>query len=580
MVDLSKKPFFLLEEDIDWVEKTIQSMTFEEKVGQLFIQLKGRNDEESIKHVLDEYHQGGLRYPGRMKEVVWEHNQIYQKHSKIPLLIACNCDNGGDGSCRDGTLISTAAGAAAGMDTQTAYDMGYVSGREATALGCNWTFNPCVDIFMNWRNTIVNTRCFGDNTNDVIENSKAYMRGVHESDMLCCCKHFPGDGVEERDQHLVLGVNNLNVEEWNQTYRKVYEAMIDEGVESIMAGHIALPAMSRKMVPGIADKEIMPATLAPELLIDLLREEMGFNGLILTDASNMAGMSCMMKREKAIPYAIASGCDMILFSNDIKEDFDYMVEGIRNGIVTEERLLDALRRILGLKAKLKLHEKQKKNTLLVPKEGLDIIGCEEHKKLAEQAAERTITLVKDTQNNIPLYPSVYRRIKLYYIADPLVLKDSKPDPVLQMIIEELEQVGFQVTLAENFYDLERRYGSVPENKQRMMNFGKIQDLRDSFDAAMVFINVKGYAQENNVRLRWSCGHSNERPWYTTEIPTIGISMNYTTHLYDVPQIHTFINAYEPTRASIHETVQKIIGESSFKGIASETVFCDKWDTRL
>lgn len=285
MVDLKAKPFCLSEEAIAWVNETIDSMTLDEKAGQLFVQMRKSLDEETVKNTLNKYHQGGLRWQGGDRFLVYDQNKLYQDNSRIPLLIAANCDNGGDGCLIDGTFVATAAEAAAGAGTKTAYDMGYVAGKEASSVGVNWMFNPCADIYMNWRNTIVNTRAFGDNTDRVIENIRAYIDGIHQSNVACCCKHFPGDGVEERDQHLVLGVNDLSVEEWDASFRKVYQTMIDEGLESIMVGHIALPEMSRKLRPGIKDQEIMPATLAPELLTDLLRGEMGFNGVVITDAS-------------------------------------------------------------------------------------------------------------------------------------------------------------------------------------------------------------------------------------------------------------------------------------------------------
>ena len=313
MVDLKAKPFCLSEEAIAWVNETIDSMTLDEKAGQLFVQMRKSLDEETVKNTLNKYHQGGLRWQGGDRFLVYDQNKLYQDNSRIPLLIAANCDNGGDGCLIDGTFVATAAEAAAGAGTKTAYDMGYVAGKEASSVGVNWMFNPCADIYMNWRNTIVNTRAFGDNADRVIENIRAYIDGIHQSNVACCCKHFPGDGVEERDQHLVLGVNDLSVEEWDASFRKVYQTMIDEGLESIMVGHIALPEMSRKLRPGIKDQEIMPATLAPELLTDLLRGEMGFNGVVITDASHMAGIACMEKREIAVPKAIASGCDMFCF---------------------------------------------------------------------------------------------------------------------------------------------------------------------------------------------------------------------------------------------------------------------------
>lgn len=578
MVDLRQKPFYLDDEGVQWVEDTIASMPLEEKVGQLFVQMRHSPEPEAIKRTLASYHQGGLRWQGGDRKAVYEQNKTYQENSRIPLLIAANCDNGGDGCLSDGTFVATAAEAAAGGGTQTAYDMGYVAGREASCVGVNWMFNPCADIFMNWRNTIVNTRAFGDTADQVIQNIRAYIEGIHQSNIACCCKHFPGDGVEERDQHLVLGVNDLSVEEWDATFRKVYQTMIDEGLESIMVGHIALPAMSRKLRPGIKEEDIMPATLAPELLTDLLRGELGFNGLVITDASHMAGIACMEKRSVAVPKAIASGCDMFLFSNDMAEDFGYMMDGVKNGVITEERLGDALHRILGLKARLKLYKPEN----LVPDPGLkeEIVGCEEHLRLAEEAAQRCVTLVKDTRHNLPIDPSKQKRARLVYIQSTPTSKAYKGDPVKNLVVEELENAGFVVDVAPNFHDLEVEKGPSPANMMTMMECGRMEDFRAKYDVVFLVINVKGYAQENNVRLRWSCNHSSELPWYATEVPTIGISLNYTNHLIDVPQVRTFVNAYGCNRASIRAAIEKICGRSEFTGTASDTVFCGKWDTRL
>lgn len=578
MVDLSTKPFFLSNEEIQWVDDTIASMSLEEKAGQLFLPLGNNPDPEVIKTTLANYHQGGLLWPADDYHTIYTQCKIYQENSKVPLLVAANGDNGGDGCVSQGTFIATAAEAAAGQDIKTSYDMGYVAGREAASVGINWMFNPCSDIFMNWRNTIINTRAFGDHAEDVIKHVRAYIQGVHQSNVACCCKHFPGDGVEERDQHLVLSINDLSTDEWDASFRKVYQTMIDEGVESIMAGHIALPEMSRKLRPGIKDTEIMPATLAPELLTDLLRGEMHFNGVIITDASQMAGMACMEKRSAAIPKAIASGCDMFLFCNDMEEDFNYMLDGIKNGIITEERLDDALHRILGLKAKLKLYKSE--YILPAPEQMEHIIGCEEHLQLAEEAAKRCITLVKDTQHNLPIKPQTQKRARLVYIQSTPITKAYKGDPVKQIVIEELERAGFEVEAAPNFHDLEAEFGPDPAHLPRVMDSGRMEEFRKKCDVVFLVLHIQGYAQENQVRVRWSCSHSSELPWYATEVPTIGISLNYTTHLFDVPQVRTFINAYGCTRTSIRTAIEKICGKGTFTGVPNDTVFCGKWDTRL
>ena len=581
MVDLKAKPFYLNDEQIRWVEDTIASMTLEEKLGQLFVLLKAVPgvDEDAIAASLAKSHQGGLRWQGGNKEAVWTQNTTYQKHSRIPLLIAANCDDGGIGAVAEGTFVATAAQCGAGDGVENAYHLGYVAGREASAIGVNWMFNPVADIYMNWRNTIVNTRSFGETADKVIENARAYIRGNKDANpnMACACKHFPGDGVEELDQHLALGVNNLSVEDWNNSFRRVYQTMIDEGLESIMVGHIALPEMTRHLRPGIQDKDIKPATLSPELLTDLLRGEMGFNGLLITDASHMVGMSATSRRCDAVPGAIAAGCDMFLFAGDVDEDLGYMRAGYEKGVITEERLSDALHRILGLKAHLHLYEE---SVRIPDKSGLDVIGCEEHKAYAEQAADTCVTLVKDTRGILPVNPAEKKRAYLVYVQSTPTTKGYKGDPVRDIVVEELERAGFEVDLSPNFHDLEVSNGVSPMNMVRMMDIGSHEKFKQTHDIAFVVVNVKGYAQENHVRLRWSCNHSCEMPWYNEEVPTVGISLNYTNHLIDVPQLHTFINAYGPTRTHIRAAIEKIVGKSEFKGTAGETVFCGRWDTRL
>lgn len=580
MVDLKKSPFNLNETQINWVEETINSMTLDEKIGQLFVLLKAVPgvDEEKIKKSLSLSHQGGLRWQGGDNETVYHQNSFYQRMSKTPLLIAANCDDGGIGVSKEGTFVATAAECGAGEGYENAYNLGYVAAKEASALCCNWMFNPVVDIYKNWRNTIVNTRSFGSDPEKVLENARAYIKGVKAANpnMACTAKHFPGDGVEELDQHLVMGVNNMSVKEWEDNFGYVYRSLINEGLEAIMVGHIALPEMSRKLVPGIKDEDIKPATLSKELLTDLLREDMGFNGVVITDASHMVGLSATSKRSEAVPGAIIAGCDMFLFANDVEEDMSYVKKAYEEGKLTEERLSDALHRILGLKAHLNMDT----NNRNIPEKDLSIIGCEKHHEFAIKAAKECITLVKDTRNNIPVDVNKKKRLFLVYVGSTPTSKGYTGDPVKNVVIEELEKVGFEVDVCPNYHDLEVENGVSPMNFIKMLNHQTRQSFVESHDLALVVINVKGYAQENNVRLRWSVNHSCELPWYNEEVPTIGMSLNYTNHLIDVPQLHTFINAYSPKREHIRAAIEKMIGLDEFRGKADESVFCGRWDTRL
>ena len=582
MVNLKAKPFDLTDAQVQWVEDMIASMTLDEKLSQLFVLLKAVPgvDEERIRNLMETARPGGMRWQGGDKEAVWKQNRLFQQYSRIPVLIAGNCDDGGNGVLpKEGTFVATAAEAGASAGTETAYHMGYVAGREAAAVGVNWMFNPVADVYRNWRNTIVNTRSFGSDPDRVIECVRAYIRGIKDAapNMACTCKHFPGDGWDELDPHISPAHNEAGVEEWLASYGRVYKTMIDEGLETIMTGQISLPAMSRKLRPGIRDTEIMPASLAPELLQDLLRGQLGFNGLIISDASHMIGMSGVMSRREAVPKCIAAGCDMFLFANDPEEDMGYLKAGYEQGIVTEERLSDALHRVLGLKAHLKLYDE----SVRCPDHSmLDVVGCEEHRRYTEDAADAGITLVKDTRNLLPLNPAEKKRALLIYVQSTPNSKGYQGDGMRGMITEELERAGFQVEQCPSFYDLELENGVHPMNFVRMMQMGRREDFRKKYDVVFVFIYVKGYAQRNVERMAWSSGHSMEMPWYTEEVPTVGVSLNYTNHLVDCANIHTFINAYGPNRENVRAAVEKITGRSAFQGKADDSVFCGRWDTRL
>jgi beta-N-acetylhexosaminidase len=565
MVNLHEKPFYLNEKQIEWVNETIGSMTLEEKIGQLFVNLFTLDlSKEDIRTMLKKYPVGGARYQGGKSPQIHDYLATLQSESKIPLLIAANCDAGGNGAMMDGTYVASAAQVEASGSEDVGYDVGYVSGKESEAIGINWNFGPNVDILTNWRNTIVNTRAYGTDADSVIKYSKAYARGLKQSQVLACMKHFPGDGTEERDQHLILGVNELLPNDWDASFGKVYRALIDEGIPSIMAGHIALPHYQTKLNPNLKYEDILPATLSKELLTDLLRDQLGFNGLIITDASHMIGMAAAMKRRDYVPAAIAAGCDMFLFFNDMEEDFNFMLDGYRNGVITPQRLEDALSRILGLKAALNLHEKQKQGTLIPDKANLSIVGCAEHLDKARNAADLGITLVKDTWKQLPIRPETHPRVHLHTLYGEIsgITHGSKASEAI--IIEELERVGFKVTLND---------GTVREK-------GKTSQLSKDYDVALEFADIVGYAAENNYRIRWKVPMSNDIPWFVYEVPTIFISLNYTTHLIDVPMVKTYINGYGNTRIIIREIIRKLMGDTEFKGQPNDLVWCGNlWEAK-
>jgi beta-N-acetylhexosaminidase len=576
-VDLRASPFTLDDAAVAWVESTIAGMSLEEKIGQLFINHNNDYSPEYLDGVLEKYHVGGMRYRPGPSAAVQEHIRYAQSKTRIPLLVASNPEMGGAGSCDDGTFVSTHLQAGSHPDKAIARQMGQVAGVETAALGCNWAFAPIVDIHYNWRNTVISTRAFGNTPEIVVERAKEYFDGISESPTACAMKHFPGDGMDERDQHVVTSYNTLGYDEWNRTYGHVYREMIAHGVQSMMIGHIGAPEISRHFRPGMADKDILPATLSPELLQDLLRGELGFNGLVLTDASQMIGLTQAMKRKDLVPATIAAGCDMFLFFRNPAEDFRYMMDGYKSGVITEQRLHDALRRILALKASLGLHWKSAAE-LVPPAAALAVIGSHAHRAIAAGIADKTVTLVKDTANNLPITPETHKRIRLYGISGGSDFTRADPLAYLDTVKEELEQAGFEVHLFKTA-DQREAAGETGVNFMSIISEEATGDYAARYDAAFVFANVKGFAQEAAIRIKWSSPMAAEIPWYVTEVPTVFVSLNQPNHLIDVPMVKTAIHAHAGTPEAIRATIEKIQGKSDFQGTFNENVFCDSFDTR-
>lgn len=596
MVDLSKKPFYLSPEKISWVENTIASMTEEEKIKQLFVHLTGAgDDEETIKEEAETMKMGAIRFNPREGEVMWNMNRLFQKYSKIPVLSAVNVEAGGNGAASNGTNVGQEIKIAATGDKQYAYKMGQVCGRETKATGSNWAFAPIVDIIRNWHNPVISTRAFSQDADTVLEYSLEYFRGISESGILCAMKHFPGDGIDERDQHVATSVNSLSCEEWDESFGKVYKGMIEAGVQSIMPGHIMLPSYQKKLNPQTQEDGYLPATICKELLTDLLRGQLGFNGAIVTDASHMVGLTGRAKRSELVPAAIMAGCDMFLFYNDYEEDIGYMASALKDGRLSYERLHDALRRILALKAMVNLDSFSMDS--FPKKEGLGIIGCPEHKAISKEVADKAITLVKQVGESI--FPIGDKKRVLLVPVGP------KPTPVMAMagmaadgsrllnsLTEKLQGYGHTVSTYTDPMEalLKKLSGLTPEQaKEEMAKVRKkgaygmknsIAALTGSYDLVICVANVSA-TMRTTQRLEWAISKGGwDNPWYVEELPTVFVSFNCPFHLADVSQVKNYINCYDALEVTVEALVRKLEGESSFTGISPVDAFCGMVDTRF
>lgn len=585
MVNLKSMPYNLDDEGVKWVQDTIANMTLEEKIGQLFVNMGSSRDEEYLKGVLDNYHIAGVRYNPSKASEVYDQNKILQENSKIPLLIAANTEAGGNGACGDGTYIGHEVKVAATNETRYAYELGRVSGVEAAAIGCNWSFAPIVDINRNWRNPIISTRTWSRDADKTLELSLAYMKGIQESGIVPAAKHFPGDGMDERDQHLSFSVNTLSIDEWDDTFGKVYGGLFEAGLPSIMAGHISLPSYVRHFYPDATTEElVMPATLSKYILTNLLRDKMKFNGLVVSDASHMVAMTSAMKRKDMLPTAIAAGVDLFLFFNDPDEDFKWMMDGYKNGVITEKRLNEALTRTLGIKASINLHKKAKTEILPIKEEAMARIGLEENKAISLEIADKAITLVKNKENIFPISSKSHKRVLLVEVKGfeggfGKMFARNAVKPV-EIIKEMLEKEGFAVTIWEPIID---KIDKLPKEEQiaAIMNIyaqkRPISEFTDNYD---LVINLANVGPSVDQRVQWPPSKGTpDIPFYVNEVPTIFVSLQSPFHLADVPQVKTYINCYDDKDFTLKALVDKMLGRSEFTGISPVDAFCGMLDTQ-
>ena len=577
MVDLKAKPFFLDEEAISWVEETLAAMTREQKAGQVFCPMGFSADPGLLRHLICDIGVGGMMYrPGFAAEIQNTHRTI-QSMARIPLLLAANTERGGDGLAFEGTSFGQPMAVAATNEAGNAYRMGYTACAEGAALGLNWSFAPIVDINYDFHNPITNVRTFGSDPERVIACGSAYLRAAKENGVAVSIKHFPGDGVDERDQHLLTSVNSLSREAWDLSFGKVYAALIEQGAETVMVGHIALPAYAD------VEEAFLPASLSRSLMTGLLREKLGFNGLISTDATPMVGFTAAMPRERAIPTAIAAGADMILFNKDLDEDYRFLLAGLERGLLTEARLDEAVTRILAAKAALGLHKKQKAGTLVPGPEALGVVGCAKHRAWARQAAQDAVTLVKDTQGLLPLSAERFPRVYLNVIQ-----KDLSPEnPVVQAWKALFEKEGFAVTVRDRRVSVTVRdmgdVSGMSEEKKALMHemYRSIGEAREAYDLYVYIANMENASNNTTLRLNWNVafGLGDDAPWFAAELPVLMISTAYPYHLFDAPMIKTYLNAYAGTPDFREAVMDKLMGRSAFRGVSPVDPFCGREDTK-
>lgn len=565
---LKEKPFYLNEDQIHFVEETLSDMALDEKIGQLFLPINYIENEQELRTFVKKFQPAGLMNRPAQGKINQCRHRIMQEESRIPMFIPANLESGGNGIAVEGTAFGNPLQIAASGDTKYAYELGKIAGAEGRATGVNYAFAPIIDIDYNTLNPITNTRTFGNDPETVYRMASAYIEGLMEDgkDMCYSIKHFPGDGVDNRDQHLHTTYNTLEPDEWDASYGKNYKRLIDQGAPTVMVGHIGLPKYVKAINPAASKKEILcPGSLSKEIVTELLRKKLGFNGVIITDSTSMNGFYAHMSRKDAVPTAIANGCDMFLFNFNVEEDYEFMKQGIEQGILSIERVNEAVTRTLALKVSMGLFDKQKNGTLVPKEESLEILGKSEYQALAKECADRAVTLVKDEEKSLPISSQTHKKLMIYVMGDREDFYGNQK--VGNLFVEAMKKEGFEIDMFD--YSIH-----FPDSSDTTNEFIK------KYDAAIYILSEGTSSNQTTVRLSWNLPLANDAPWFVNDIPTIAVSFANPYHLRDIPQVKTYINAYTTSAYNVEAVVNKLLGRSEFTGKNPVDTTCGYYELNL
>ncbi|MGG2990967.1 glycoside hydrolase family 3 N-terminal domain-containing protein [Paenibacillus macerans] len=548
----------LSEEEQRWVERTMNGMTLREKIGQTMQDHAGRlpfkeADEDKIAAYLERYPVGSFFIGG---EIILKATgkagdyrkwiETYQKLSRYPLLFSGDLEFGAGSAVRSLTAFPPLLALAAADDEALAYEYGKYTALEGRAAGFTWALAPGMDLLLNWLNPVITTRCLGDNPERAAKLASAIIRGMQDHGLAACAKHFPGDGVDFRDQHIITTVNDLSEAEWLTTYGEVTSRVIAAGVLSVMTGHIALPwaeSAGRTEAP-------VPATVSAAVTNGLLRERLGFDGVVISDALDMGGFLSWGDYSKRIIDCFAAGTDVLLWPGT--RYFEVMEQAIGDGAITMERLDRSVRRILEMKARLGVHH--------LDEQGRDSQAMElfddrlapertaEAQRVGAEIARRCVTLVRNRAGVLPLEAASVSKVLVIMLNK---VTEGRQFDKMGRFVELLRARGLEVDVLDQF--------------EPLSTLRTWEEAGKSWDAAFMPYFMPLHGMMNTAR---PVGDAAKAIWamqHAETIRPIGISFSTPYLLKDIPFLDTLVNAYSLHEETIEYTIKAMFGEIPFAG---------------
>lgn len=522
-----------------WVEKTLKSLTLREKIGQMinmrmsgeFANLSSEKFAEYRREILESKIGGFTVYRGEANAVAALTNEL-QRISPVPLLIAADYERGLRMGLRNGTPFTTNMGVAATGDVSAAERQGRIICEEMRAIGVNWLFAPVVDINNNPDNPVINIRSFGADPQRVGEFGAALVRGVRQGNCLSTLKHFPGHGDTATDSHIGLSVVPIDRKRLDAVELVPFRMAIAAGADSVMTAHVALPNITG---------DNTPSTLSPKVSTDILRKELGFNGIITTDAMEMGAIKKTYSDERSAVLAVLAGADVVLLPNSTKVAIDSIEKAVRDGEIKESRIDESVRRILGAKYRLGLAANRFADLSKVN----SIVERPENVREANEIAERSITLLRNADDLLPLGAESSKRTLFVVVA-------ADEDPVEgAALIPEIQRRQPNARIAKL------------DPRSTKPDYEKVLADATGFDRILLAVFVKRAANKGTVAL----------PEIQTDFvrraiaarPTAVVAFGSPYLIRQFPEARVYAVTYAIEEVAQYAAAKTIFGEVPFRG---------------
>lgn len=525
-------------------ENILDSMTIEEKVGQLLMpdirtwegeDVTSINDD--IKSLINEYHLGGIilfkeNFVNRSQATTLIQQLKDSSTSEIPMMISV--DQEGGIVTRLPFFPKMPGNMALGATTNPdlSHDVGLAIGSELRRLGIHVNFGPVVDVNNNPNNPVIGVRAFGDNVELVQKMSTAYMHGLNEAGVIAVSKHFPGHGDVDLDSHYVLPSSNKTLEQLRSLELPPFQTLIDEKVQGIMTAHITFKEISAQTVKSQKDglPIHLPATLSPEIINGLLREEMGYKGVVFSDAMDMKAISNHFGAKEAAVMAVEAGVDVVLMPDNVQHAYEGILEAVESGRLSEARINESVNRILKLKSS-KFFKEEATFKKLTIQQATKVEDTVAGASITLVKNDGTLPFVKDSNEKIALVAENKDRLKA--LENAIKVYNWKVTPIL--ISKGKNQTG---RLTE-----EQASRLKESDKVVIATYSATMDDRSSESWQMKTVQqILGF-----------------------NIPSVVISTRNPYDLSSLTGVNAYISQYDDGSASFNSTAEVIYGVREAKG---------------